>query len=203
MIDPTKMTEYKASKARLEEICLFSVLVPANNAMATAKGLDKFLKELGWGALPIGPFKAIRLWVSGQTKEMAFVTIAGRLKMAGIGKFTRKGRAVTELAFSKLDLQTCTCEDLEKIYNIGEKTSRFFVLHTRKDANVAVLDTHILHWLRDVGHENIPKSSPSGKKYQEVDQLFLHECKGRNISPAKLDLAIWNYYSGKTKELLC
>jgi hypothetical protein len=195
MIDPINMTEYDASVNRLEEIALFSVLVAASNAIATANGLDRFLKGLGWGTWTFGPFMTIRLWC-GKPNKRSMGMMAAQLKRAGIGKFTKKGRAVVELAFSGLDLKTCTVKDLEKIYNIGRKTSRFFILHTRPDAEVAAVDTHVLHFLRDHGHK-VPKSSPgSDKKYDELAALFIGYAKKSGKSFADFDLEVWNHYSG-------
>lgn len=33
------------------------------------------------------------------------------------------------------------------------KTSRFFLLHSRENIKVAVLDTHIIKWLSHIGYE--------------------------------------------------
>ena len=96
-----------------------------------------------------------------------------------------------------IDLETCTAEDLEAIPGIGQKTSRFFITHSRPNQNYAILDTHILAWLKSLGYNDIPKSTPAGKRYQEIEQLFLFEAKKRNVSAADLDLQIWKERSKK------
>jgi thermostable 8-oxoguanine DNA glycosylase len=81
-------------------------------------------------------------------------------------------------------------EELEKIPGLGLKTSRFFLLHSRKDQQVAVLDTHILRWMRSRGWK-APKATPPLKKYKELEVAFLMECVWSGMTPATLDLFIW------------
>lgn len=72
------------------------------------------------------------------------------------------------------------------------KTSRFFVMHTRRNATeYACLDTHILRWLGNKGHE-VPKTTPSGQKYLDLEKLFLDYANDMGMMPATLDLQIWN-----------
>ena len=73
------------------------------------------------------------------------------------------------------------------------KTSRFFVMHSRRSNayDYACLDTHILRWLGSKGHE-VPKTTPSGAKYLELEKLFLDYANKMNMLPAVLDLQIWN-----------
>jgi endonuclease III len=89
-----------------------------------------------------------------------------------------------------------TIEELESVYGVGSKTARFFVLHSRPDANVACLDTHILKWLNEKGY-NVPKSTPSKKKYSEIEKLFLQEAIIHQMTPADLHLTIWKSYATK------
>ena len=86
-------------------------------------------------------------------------------------------------------------EELEEIHGIGPKTSRFFIMWTRPGANYAALDTHILKWLALRGHK-VPKSTPSGKKYKEIEKIFLREAAELGMSPQELDTIIWKSFSG-------
>jgi hypothetical protein len=117
------------------------------------------------------------------------------MKELGIGCYNHKARACLELAHSGLDLQTCPAEDLEKIHGIGMKTSRCFIMHSREDSDYAGLDTHVLAFLRDLGHD-VPKHTPSSKqKYQDIETKFLFLAQVVDRSPAHFDLLIWRVYS--------
>ena len=116
------------------------------------------------------------------------------LKKHGVGCYTHKARTIYELVHSGLGLDTCTAEELEKIYGIGMKTSRCFILHSREGAQYAGLDTHILKFLRAEGYD-APKSTPPKKKYLELEKIFLKIAKNKKKLPADLDLEVWNAYS--------
>ena len=96
-----------------------------------------------------------------------------------------------------LDAKNLKLPELESIYGIGPKTARFFLLHSFPDQNYAVLDTHILAWMREVRKYQVPKSTPSGKKYEELEGWFLFEAHLVDMTPAELDILIWNQRSKK------
>jgi thermostable 8-oxoguanine DNA glycosylase len=56
---------------------------------------------------------------------------------------------------------------------------------------VAALDVHILRWLNSIGH-NAPRQTPQGKRYAELEAVFLAEADRRGVSPRVLDEAIWS-----------
>jgi thermostable 8-oxoguanine DNA glycosylase len=68
------------------------------------------------------------------------------------------------------------------------------VLHSRPDQQIAVLDTHILKWLREQGY-NVPKATPPKARYTIIEKDFLTECDKAGKTPAELDLEIWKSYS--------
>ena len=95
-----------------------------------------------------------------------------------------------------MDLRTCSCEDLDDIYNIGLKTANFFILHTRENAEVVALDVHILHFLKDNGYD-VPRNTPSSPKlYKKISEWFLTEAKKSGKTLANFDLMIWRQYAG-------
>jgi hypothetical protein len=117
------------------------------------------------------------------------------LRAARTGNYRKLSRALPELARSGLDLRRCSVADLEALYGVGPKTARYFILHTRPDARVAALDTHVLKYLSTLGHE-VPKSTPSsGRRYAELEKAFLAEADSLGLSPAHLDLLVWTSYS--------
>lgn len=123
---------------------------------------------------------------------LSTINIDNILKQSKSGNYRKLNIIIPEII--KLDLFNCTIEDLENIKGIGPKTARFFVLWTRPMYRCAVLDTHILKWLKLIGH-NVPKSTPTKNKYDNIEKIFLNECDKRDISPHILDKLIWEYYS--------
>lgn len=187
MIDPTKITKFDRTDAELEEFLLFCVLVAGHNAQTTAKTLNRLL---GYGTSPHTPFTLLRLMLSMQDRvsENAFGLW---LSTYGVGCHNRVAKTIRMILDRNLDLRTCTTEELESIYGIGPKTSRFFITHSRPDQEFAVLDTHILSFLRERGIA-APKSTPSGKKYAQLEQQFLEIAKKSGMTVADFDLMIWN-----------
>lgn len=185
MVDPENVTEFACSKERLEELLLFWVCAAGKNGRTAARGLDRLLNRLEAKKVG-GPFMAVR-----RAKDLNIL-----MKSCGIGCYNQKARTFKELATSKINLRTCTPDDLEKIYGIGKKTSRCFILHSRPDAQYAGLDTHILKHLRAVGVKNVPKSTPNSKKeYERLEKEVLKLAKDAGMRPADYDLMIWNFYS--------
>jgi thermostable 8-oxoguanine DNA glycosylase len=122
------------------------------------------------------------------------------LKDHGIGCYNNKAKAVWELVNSNLNLRTCSVDDLEKIYGIGSKTSRCFLIHSRPNMQYAALDTHILKYLRDSGRI-VSKATPSNKKlYRKFEKEFLDDALYYGYSVAEFDLALWNKYSKSSEQ---
>lgn len=185
MIDPVHITDYNRSSLELEELLLFCIAVAASNALRTATQLDKFLKMLPRMKNGESHFTAIRRYGTDHD-------LPDTLRRFGIRFHTSKARGFMEAANADLDLHRCDVQDLEKINGIGMKTSRFFVLHTRKNAQVACLDVHILRWLKSYCGVQVPSQTPAKKKYLELEEIFLEAAKALRMQPADLDLKIWN-----------
>jgi len=118
-----------------------------------------------------------------------------RLRELRTGQYTRIEKAFNALVAGEIDLWRCTVQDLEAIHGIGPKTARFFLLKTRPGVRCAALDTHILKWLKARGH-SVPKATPqSGKRYAEIEKIFLEECDKAGKAPAELDSEIWRSYA--------
>ena len=99
-----------------------------------------------------------------------------------------------------LDLRTCSLEELLAIHGVGNKTARFFLLHSRRNCDYAVLDTHILAWMRDHGVEDAPKSTPTNLKvYKELENKYriMSRLHYPHLSNAQIDLLIWTKQSGR------
>ena len=177
-VEPRNITNFSRTDYELQEFLLFCVAVAGKSSEMQSRKLDIFLAPHTHL-----PFERIKSLVA----QGNFMDV---LKQSKIGQYTRIGKAWVNLAQSGLDLRTCTVEELEKIEGIGPKTSRFFMLHSRPNQSLAVLDTHILSWMRYAGYD-APKATPPLKKYKVLEVAFLKECANAGMTPAQMDLEIW------------
>lgn len=193
MINPAKISNFRLTSNELEENICFWIAVANKPAATTAKNLNNFFLELSgqegdsFDSNLNSPFQLIR-----DLKTLDNIT--AYVKKHKFGCFNIKARGFHEIANSNIDLRTCTVVELEKIHGVGPKTSRCFLIHTRKDARHAGLDTHILRFMRNVGLE-APMSTPTGKKYKYWEEKFL-QLVPEGMTVAEYDLAIWRLYSG-------
>lgn len=121
------------------------------------------------------------------------------LRRARVGRYATLSRAFRWLASHELDLRTVTPQELEQCPGIGQKTARFFVVWTRPHERYAVLDVHVLRWLRKLGH-NAPKQTPHGRTYLELEAVFLRLADKAGLTPRQLDFEIWRSASTAANE---
>lgn len=182
MVDPINFTNFNRTPAELEEVALFSVLVAGKNAVSTAKALDRFLGDTK------APFAFVR--------KIPLEKLPAILKSVGIGCYERKALYLHHLVHSGVDLKTCTEDDLVAMPGIKYKTANMFLMHTRQGYRGGCLDTHILKYLRDLGHK-VPKSTPqSRKRYREIQDIYFKIAESLGVDPTTLDLEVWRKYSG-------
>lgn len=191
MIDPRDVTKFDRTQAELEEFWLFCLVVAGKTAMTQAKLLDGFLKDI-LEDMPFAdatPFEAIQNAVDeGWLLE--------KLKKSRLGQYTRLERAMRESL--SLKLSTDSVDAFEAIPGVGSKTARFFLLHTRPDQKIAVLDTHVLRHMRSLGLTTQEGTPPKGPKYAALEKLFIDLAEKNNMSIADYDLHIWRTGSGNT-----
>lgn len=161
----------------LEYRIIYSIIVAGKSAKFAENVVNKLFPK---GASPL---VWIRNWILNNCLEEV-------LRYYKTGNYKKMEKCFTQLVNSNVDLATCGPEELEAIHGIGPKTARFFILWTRKDANYAALDVHILRWLKAKGYD-APKATPTGKKHRELEIAFLEEAKKLNMSPRDLDAKIW------------
>jgi hypothetical protein len=185
MVDPSNITKYECSEFELQELILFWICVAGKKANTISRILENFLQE---GFKKFGcsqPFDVILNYKDDLPQE---------LKKHGIGCYNNKSKTMLELVKSNIDLKNCPVDDLESVYGIGMKTSRCFLLHSRKNAEYAGLDTHILKFMKILGYD-VPKSTPTKNKYKKIEKDFLFLVKKSGFSAQDVDLLIWNYFS--------
>lgn len=194
MIDPKNITKYNRTEAELEELIVFAVLVAGKNSSVQAKKLNLLLcmSNLYGPPVPNNLFKTLKKFI--KQNELDFL-----LKYFAFGQYKRLNKCFSELVKYEGKLSQITAQELMSIYGISSKTANFFLLHSRKDHVGAVLDTHILKWIRKFGYD-APKTTPPPKKYKHWEKIFLDLCHDLwpNKSIADIDLMIWKEYNQKT-----
>jgi thermostable 8-oxoguanine DNA glycosylase len=190
MVDPNNITNYNLTDWELQEVLLFWICVAGKKADTISKGLDRLLKKVMIKADL--PFDAIR--------RLNQEGLANLIKECGIGCYTIKAKALTNLVNSRIDLRTCSVDDLENLYGVGQKTARCFLIHSRPNMRLAGLDTHMLKFLKSKGHD-VPKSTPtSKKKYRELEQIFISYADEAGKTVADFDLELWRKGSNGQKK---
>lgn len=194
MIDPQNPIRYNATINELQEFLLFCIVVAGKNSTVQAKKLENFLvfAHNSYTAhhhhRAISHFEVLR-WLGEKGIEKW-------LQMAKMGQYKRISVAFRGAA--NLCVDECTLEDLIAVKGIGPKTARFFLLFTRKDCKYAVLDTHILKFLRKIHVQDVPLATPQKKSdYDRLEKEFTDawEIAGNGLTLAEFDLTIWKYYN--------
>ena len=177
-----------SDKYEKEYFLIFSIIVAGRNAKMAVEKTWRLL-EFTWGEET--PFDLIKHYIDHET-------LVQKLKSLKIGQYTRIEKALKDII--NLDVETCTLDDLLACHGVGNKTARFFLLNTRKDAEYAVLDTHILKWLKSLfgNWMSVPKSTPtSGSRYAlweyKAIQAMKKEYPERTLAQA--DFEIWKTFA--------
>lgn len=185
VIDPKDITNYSRSDYELEMFWLFCLFVAGKNSDIASDKVSQLLDG-------IAPWETPFVFLKEKDVFNTLLNIKS-------GQYNRLSRAISE-SFH-LDLRTCSLEDLTNIYGVGPKTARFFLLHTRPNCEYAVLDTHILKWIRShSGYEDAPKDTPQNsneyEKWSNIAMELMNETyPGMNL--ADIDLLIWTEVSGR------
>jgi len=187
LVDPKNITNFSRNKAEKELFALFCICCAGKNSTIQAGKLAKFLgDEVKYGRFT--PFKQVNLWLSMGELRL-------RMENVKLGQYSRLFRSFAEI--SGVDIDFLTLENFESIYGVGPKTSRLFFLHTYKDQKYAVIDTHVLKFLRKIGYKNAPKNTPSNN-YSKWENIFLDFCADKGIvNIAEFDLFLWSGYANK------
>lgn len=189
MIDPTKITDYNRSDRDLEEFALFCVMVAGKDAIRTASVLGKLI--ITADHLNMSPFEYLRDLGDGMRNTLV---------VHRVGQYNRIEKAFKGL-LALPSLRDATLEDLLNIHGIGPKTARFFILHSRENAKVAVLDTHILKWMSRFFND-CPTVTPPAKHYYywENAAMAMMNSEFPGMSYAQADLLIWMSMSGRLSD---
>jgi len=195
MVELGKEINFFRTDYELEEFMLFSIMVAGKKASTTVRILDDILKEMHNNIdskYELRPFQLIFNWIEDNPN----INFDEYLRDKGVGCYTHKAKSILCLIDTAIDLRICSLEDLEQIYGIGRKTSRFFLMCNRPGVRAAILDRHILRYLLNKGYD-VPQNTPSSKyEYERVERIFLKEAEKNNIDPMQFDYSIWKEAAG-------
>lgn len=190
MINPDDVTNYNRTKSEKEEFLFFCICVAGKNAHVQARKLEDFLNllriELGNNTL--SPFELVKEILDGYGPEYGAKIIQEKLYLIRMGQYSRITNLFINLAY--MDVESITLEELESLHGIGPKTARFYLTHTQEGTQFAVLDTHILKELASRGY-TVPKSTPTGKKYYEIEKIVLGIVEKEGKTTSEWDLETW------------
>ena len=164
---------------------LYSAIVAGKSAKFANGVLDRLITASAKEGFLL-PFQAICAWA----KEGV---LGANLRAMRSGSYTRLTKCFESVC--EFDARAITLEELEGIHGIGPKTARFFLMWTHPDARYAALDTHILKFLRELGHA-APKSTPvAGPIYRRLELAFIAEADSQGKTPRELDYEVWERFS--------
>jgi len=198
MINPYQITNYQRSTAELEEFLLFCIVVAGKTAYIQARKLDEFLTSVNKRLMMpenINPFQSLK---SAEQHGILFEEI----KKAKLGQYKKIYSGFKFITQTDYNLSKMTPQILEKIPGVGMKSSRFFLLHSDtfyKD-KIAILDTHILKFIKENIDDKAPKSTPVIPiTYRFWEDMFLSWCRENNKNVADFDLEVWKSYARVAK----
>ena len=209
-IDPTNITDFSRDTNQLEAFWLFCMFVAGKNSDYASRCLSKLIHASNQLAhkrddddnfvlVPLGSIEEKGIF--NYFKSIGEYGIHNALVANRVGQYTRLTKGVMQSL--DLNLKTCTLEDLLKIHGVGNKTARFFLLHTREGCDYAVLDTHILAWLRTHGVEEAPKTTTTDSKvYRTLEKKFryMSRLSYPHLTDAEIDLLVWSIQSGRLSD---
>ena len=198
MIDPYKITNFERDNFELEEFLLFCIVVAGKTAYIQAQKLNDFLNSINTRLMMpehISPFQSL---ISADHHGI----LLDEIHKAKLGQYKKIYSAFKFITENRYDLTKMTPEKLELIPGVGMKTSRFFLLHSDKNYknHIAILDTHILKFIRENIDSKAPKSTPTIKvTYKYWEDMFLYWCECNNKNVAEFDLEVWKSYARVAK----
>jgi thermostable 8-oxoguanine DNA glycosylase len=198
MIDPYKITKYNRTQNELEEFLLFCIVVAGKTAYIQAQKLNDFLVSVNTRLyMPenINPFQSLK------SAEQHGILME-EIQKAKLGQYKKIYAGFKYISNCQLDLRKTTTEQLEVIPGVGMKSSRFFLLHSDQifKNKIAILDTHILKFIKENIDHRAPKSTPTIRvTYKYWEDIFLYWCELNNKNVADFDLEVWKSYARVAK----
>jgi thermostable 8-oxoguanine DNA glycosylase len=198
MIDPYNITKYDRTEDELQNFLLFCIVVAGKTAYIQAKKLNELLSSINERLMlseHVSPFQSLK---NAEQHGILFEEI----KKAKLGQYKKIYSGFKYISEHEYNLNRMTPKILEEIPGIGMKTSRFFLLHSDKfyKDQIAILDTHILKFIKENIDDRAPKSTPViPLTYRFWESKFLTWCEQNNKNVADFDLEVWKSYARRDK----
>ena len=199
MIDPYKITNYNRTINELQEFLLFTIVVAGKTAYIQAQKLEQFLNSINTRLMMpehIGPFQSLK------SADQHGILLE-EIHKAKLGQYKKIYNGFKYISEHEYNLNRMTPQLLECIPGVGMKTSRFFLLHSDKyyKDKIAILDTHILKFIKENIDDRAPKSTPTiAVTYKYWEDVFLYWCEVNNKDMAEFDLEVWKSYARTKKD---
>lgn len=200
-IDPYNITNFNRTEEELQLFLLFCIVVAGKTAYIQADKLDQLLCSINERLMMpvrVSPFQTLK---SADDHGILFEEI----KKAKLGQYRKIYGGFRFITEYKIDLRKTTPDQLEVIPGVGMKSSRFFLLHSNINYqnNIAILDTHILKFIKENIDKRAPKSTPTIRvTYKYWEDVFLHWCEQNNKNLADFDLEVWKSYARTKRDSL-
>jgi hypothetical protein len=198
MIDPYNITNYNRTQSELEEFLLFCIVVAGKTAYIQSRKLDEFLSSVNKRLMMpehVSPFQSLK------SAEQHGILME-EIQKSKLGQYKKIYSGFKYISQRNYELNRMTPDILESIPGVGMKSSRFFLLHSDtfyKD-KIAILDTHILKFIKENIDDRAPKSTPVIPiTYRFWEDMFLKWCSVNNKNVADFDLEVWKSYARKDK----
>lgn len=189
-VDPYRLDQYRHCTAARQEALLYCLSSPGRTAWVQARNLWLFLRMY-----PAGndgthmPYESVVAAMPDMHKAM---------QRCGFGNRSQLMRSWWH-AVSHVDVdkpEHLTVANLVKIPYCSSKTARLVVENlvpecdrVPEDRRIAILDTHVLGWLREHGHPYAPRTSPQTEgEYRRWEGAWLEL---RDAGVADRDLELW------------
>lgn len=171
------------SDAEAQYCLLFTVVVAGKSEPFARAAMERFFAPAG----DVPPYRWIKLLISQRR-------LGRTIRRCRMGCYKRLTRSFREIATGEPDLRTATPAELERYHGVGAKSSRFAIMWVRPHERYAALDTHVLKWLRFVGHDAPKSTPPAGSAlYDSLERAFIAEADRRGFNPRLLDAMIWEH----------
>ena len=217
MIDPFKVTDFNRGDFDLQSFFLFCFAVAGKNAKVQADKLNSMIDgfQESWVENPIyheeghpipdGPLTHM-MDLNTEPFYIGRTPVENNLRSVKLGKYTTWINMINwfnanlRIENVNMFLRCAGLASLLLIPGVGDKTARFFLLHSREDEQCIPLDTHVLKFISSKGVPCVPTSTPPHSKYfmweKIAREMYTHEMRSKGYSNlAETDLAIWKSFS--------
>jgi len=175
------MYNWANTREKRELVLLFSIMAAGKSANRTSDALNYMMHTLPGNT----PFDKIRTMVKRQDA-------LEKLKTFRIGQHNRILKAFRAVVDFDVDATPPDPEKLREIPGIGLKTSCFVSLVYDRTLPVAVLDTHVLKFLRNRLEIEAPMGTPTSVRiYDRLSKPIIRLAELLGVTYGDLNIVLW------------